>query len=534
MFVSHEWLSSRHPDPKAEQLTILQQALRNIVSGASQVCVPVVTEILFGRLQRPCADSMKACNLYIWYDYFCCPQGASHSSSVNRQSAIDSIPAYVAQCYFFVILCPAFQHFDQDRTLSQSSWARRGWCRCERGARELAAREDGFIIVIESAMHQTLVWLGNRMLEAPGEGDFTLEMDRRRVGRMMIRMIWAKLLYHLEQADFHNYRFLLNTQKARFFRSLDEPPIDGLVPSSNTEVDPFAEPDKFLMDRFLHQNGFRDFSERDAGGWSPLCFAALNGDPLTLRALLAHRANPNDMTTKARVKEQLPRKTRVLGIAAFFRNNEAVKLLLSARASANALDENCGSSLHFACAADNAEAVRLLFSARADPNQKCLPGLNPFQVSCACGSMRSMKEILTQVPSLSLRYSLHFALMFSGGGSPDTISQLLHARADVNEQFRIEMKEPRWWLILNATSIWHRVSPSRLSSLAYHHYGATPLMFSILSGYLEAASVLLAHGAEVGIMNYRRKTAAELSSQMLLPTWLREALEPRDQQTFSI
>ena len=300
MFVSHEWLSSRHPDPKAEQLTILQQALRNIVSGASQVCVPVVTEILFGRLQRPCADSMKACNLYIWYDYFCCPQGASHSSSVNRQSAIDSIPAYVAQCYFFVILCPAFQHFDQDRTLSQSSWARRGWCRCERGARELAAREDGFIIVIESAMHQTLVWLGNRMLEAPGEGDFTLEMDRRRVGRMMIRMIWAKLLYHLEQADFHNYRFLLNTQKARFFRSLDEPPIDGLVPSSNTEVDPFAEPDKFLMDRwglprgclvrvlirrepfslwglylsvpycrnprFLHQNGFRDFSERDAGG----------------------------------------------------------------------------------------------------------------------------------------------------------------------------------------------------------------------------------------------------------------------------
>ncbi|CAE7612727.1 ANKRD44 [Symbiodinium microadriaticum] len=531
MFVSHEWLSNRHPDPNAEQLQILQQALRNIASGSSNICVPVATEIMFGRLQLPRADSVGV-DLYIWYDYFCCPQHSSNAASVHRQAAIDSIPTYVSQCYFFVILCPALKHVDQCRTLSQSSWALRGWCRCERVARELAAREDGYIIVIESAVHQTLVWLGNRMLEAPGEGDFTVEQDKVRVGRMMVRMIWDKLLYYLEKGDLHNYRFLSNSQRARFFRGLDVVPIESFIPPSGVQADAFREPDKFLLEWFLHQNGFRGVSDRDEKGWSPLCFAALNGDPLTIKSLLRYRADPNDMTAKARIKaggEQLPRKSSVVAIAAFFRNNEAVEVLLSARASPNALDENFGNSLHFACAADNAVAVQLLISARANPQQKCLPGLNPFQVSCACVSLQSMKEILAQVPELSLRHSLHFALMFSGGGSPEIVTELIRARADVNEQFRIRLKEPGWWLLLNLTSIRHRVSPSRLTCLAYHHYGATPLMFSILSGYLQAASALLTAGAHVDSMNFRRKTALDLASQMLVPAWLMRSLDGRDQ-----
>ena len=115
-----------------------------------------------------------------------------------------------------------------------------------------------------------------------------------------------------------------------------------------------------------------------------------------------------------------------------------------------------------------------------------------------------MKEILTQVPTLSLRKSLHLALMFSGGGSPETISLLINARADVNEQFRIPKREAGLWLFFNAFGLRHRVSPSRLTLLAYHHHDATPLMFSILSGYLEAASVLLAAGARVDILNYRK------------------------------
>ena len=39
----------------------------------------------------------------------------------------------------------------------------------------------------------------------------------------------------------------------------------------------------------------------------------------------------------------------MLGLAAFYGNNEAAKLLLSARADANAMDGNYGSPVHWAC-----------------------------------------------------------------------------------------------------------------------------------------------------------------------------------------
>ena len=36
-----------------------------------------------------------------------------------------------------------------------------------------------------------------------------------------------------------------------------------------------------VLSRFLYQNGFTRVNERDSAGWSPLCYAALGGDPAT-------------------------------------------------------------------------------------------------------------------------------------------------------------------------------------------------------------------------------------------------------------
>ncbi|CAE7295178.1 R11A8.7, partial [Symbiodinium pilosum] len=74
MFVSHQWMASNHPDPNDEQLKVLQAALANIRSGASHINIPVVTEILFGRLPVPSAEDFAGPSVYIWYDYFSCPQ----------------------------------------------------------------------------------------------------------------------------------------------------------------------------------------------------------------------------------------------------------------------------------------------------------------------------------------------------------------------------------------------------------------------------------------------------------------------------
>ena len=131
MFVSHQWLSMHHPDPEGEQLRTLQQALRNIMSGTSQVGLPVTTEIYLGRLQCPTANHFNQRDLFIWLDYCCCPQGSSVLAARDQQEAIDSIPVYVARCRFFVILCPALMHSDQNLTLSQQTWCQRGRGRFE-------------------------------------------------------------------------------------------------------------------------------------------------------------------------------------------------------------------------------------------------------------------------------------------------------------------------------------------------------------------------------------------------------------------
>jgi len=120
--------------------------------------------------------------------------------------------------------------------------------------------------------------------------------------------------------------------------------------------------------------------------------------------------------------------------------------------------------------------------------------------------------------------------MFAGGGSADLNSVLLEARANANEQFRVGIREPEWWLLMNVMAVRHRVRASRLTLLAYHHHDATPLMFSILTGSWDSVSSLLSAGARADIRNYRKKTASELARQICAPSWLTEACSTKGQQ----
>ena len=112
-------------------------------------------------------------------------------------------------------------------------------------------------MLVESATHQTLMWAGLCMRDAPGEGEFTLDSDRVWIGRMVTQMVWSKLFYYLEHRQFHNYRYLLNSHAAAYFRALDVEPIDCLIPGFSTEIDPNVDYKGFMLERFLHHNGFR-------------------------------------------------------------------------------------------------------------------------------------------------------------------------------------------------------------------------------------------------------------------------------------
>ena len=116
LFISHQWAGVGHRDPDGEQLKVLQDALKNLLSGASTISVSMVMELLAGRQQGISFTDQPASRLYLWYDYFCCPQ----ANIQHRQSAIDSIPAYVAQCQIFCVLCPNVRHARSNTLLSNS------------------------------------------------------------------------------------------------------------------------------------------------------------------------------------------------------------------------------------------------------------------------------------------------------------------------------------------------------------------------------------------------------------------------------
>ena len=111
VFVSHEWVGHHHPDPECKQLRVLQDALKHMLSDLQQIPLDAYTENYFPSAQPLPAPDLRVAPLYIWYDYFSCPQlefqslgTGPDSPRPNLTRAVDSIPAYIARCKFFFAL----------------------------------------------------------------------------------------------------------------------------------------------------------------------------------------------------------------------------------------------------------------------------------------------------------------------------------------------------------------------------------------------------------------------------------------------
>ena len=253
--------------------------------------------------------------------------------------------------------------------------------------------KSSFSIAIKSPSH---VNLGDRTLglsKAPCTGEFGHESDRAKVGKVVVQMIWNKLQHLLRAGDIKGYRFLLNTQ-GRYLEGVDEDPIQGLIPSFHTELDPTTDPESFIVSRFLHENLFQTIFDRDLAGWSPLCYAAMSGSVSVVSALLSSRANPNDATTKVRTEVNLSKQLPILSIATAYHSNEVVQLLLSARAHVNVASGLGSTPLSWASPSDNGAVVGLLLRAAADPHKKNRLHTSPFRMACSFGSVEVMKEML--------------------------------------------------------------------------------------------------------------------------------------------
>ena len=141
-------------------------------------------------------------------------------------------------------------------------------------------------------------------------------------------MVKEKLLAYLRTGKLHYYRALWNLQTV-VLRNLQVESVLDLIPGMESDI---LDPAHYSTEEFMYQNGhsydltvwdssfpfafhtafccaahghrctrtvpgtlgFRRIDERDASGWTPLCYAALGGSPLQVSALLEARADAND------------------------------------------------------------------------------------------------------------------------------------------------------------------------------------------------------------------------------------------------
>lgn len=526
-FVSHQWVTTDHPDPECKQMRILQDALKGMMYGKlHRIPLDFLSEVMDSHAKALPASALLSEPLFFWYDYFSCPQKERLSQiesderydRSNLSKAISSIPAYVDKCSFFFALVPAMETPNRD-FINMRSWQARGWCRLERTCREFSLGDTSWIIVrsptdLEIAAGKN--WAARVGSGPVGEGSFTVASDRLQLRPVLMAVIRRKILSLLKAQDWASYRSVLN-QQAMLLRGLDS--VECFVP-----VELFSPS---VVSEFLHQNGFRSVGETDRASWSPIHYAALNGDPLLIQELLTLRADPNKSTKKGHPDLGFESGITALCVCCFWKNNEAAQLLISARAKVT-----CGAmaAQPLLCAAmgNNVEGIKILCSAGCSPLQRNAFGVSALQVANDAGALEAIDELFGQgIGGLNPTE----AFVASGGASAETVHRLVEMGADINDQ-------TFYWKLIKSSALTRTLrmvmilqhlcgKVTQASKIYYHSIGTTPLMMALLQGNHEAAAALIAAGAQLNLRNSRGWTAADFAREMSVPEFLQEAFEGR-------
>lgn len=501
IFVSHQWLGFTHPDINFQQLRVLQRAFDELVGRDVPLKSSVVSYAFFGHENYIDTRKWRRDLLFIWYDYFSCPQLVARSQEL--QAAIDSIGHYVQAAKHFVVLAPCVEHSETGQLLGRESWRGRGWCRFERVCREFSCA-DSRIVVIESPQHCYVMAPYDSWLRPACLGHFTVERDRDKVHNVISGMLHAKLVSCLENSDLRTYRTVLNLQHV-FMRT------NGLSHVSHScSSRELATQGQSLLPHFLKENRFEHIRDQQFG-WSPACYAALRGDAQVLKEILAAQGNINDCVKVNEVNFHIYKGMSLLMICAQFSNNVALRLLMAHGADVNLRDSLGCTVVHRAGVGNNSEGLRILMEAGCNPHLLDGFGHNPAPPICTWGNLNGLQTLLDLVPRLDLRRGLHVSV-FGEGDPEEIIPELLAAGADINERLPMTLQWRKWRLHLELVA-------SLAKCLQRHHgsgfiffitniQGATPLICSLLSRSFHAAAILIAAGADVTLKNAQNPTSS--------------------------
>ena len=279
LFVSHQWTSHASPDPTGKQLRVLQGTLNRLTEMfASYKCnisrdLPIpIQEEDFSRL-------------WVWLDWWSIPQAAS--AGEQRSHAIDSIPAYASAASVMIVLCPSIMHADRGMDCDFASWQRRGWCRLERLAFELAnysitSPAAGFV-VHDIGRYERMSWSHKNLAygsESIFHGEFTVEDDRQRLQNVVCDA-WEQAQLRLKGTGQRAAWRKLTAFKALFFDGAD----------CSRSINEVKEEES--INAFLTRYEFASVNEVGETGMYPLHYAAYEDNARMVRELVAAGAHVN-------------------------------------------------------------------------------------------------------------------------------------------------------------------------------------------------------------------------------------------------
>lgn len=525
-FISHQWVGGDHPDPEFRQFSILQAALRKLLTTMRSVPLDYVSEGVVAFAKSLKTDVFKSRPLFFWYDYFCCPQMEHRISTchatLRKESdllrAIQSIPAYVKKSEFFFALCPVVESPSEGKVFTHRTWAERGWCRVERVMREMSTQSSWILIQSE-----TRIQLLGTPISFPGgpvgEGKFTVPEDRNKLGPVLMQALVRKIRYLLRMQDFASYRLTLSMQQL-WMRGIPGHTMPEIVPG-------FAGSNYSALGRFFHDYGFVSARQVDRGGWAPLHYAALSGDVEVLRGLLDQKAALN-----CRARRPRPQLLggvlfmSALDVAIFSGQTEAVRLLVQRGAKLSGLID----AVIYSAISGKAECIRILQELRPDynVNPRMFYGADTLQAACAYATMDVVDELLKQEHVANDKAVLSKGLCLAAtnwGCSPQLVLKLVEYGADVNFQLRASHFALSYQVVSKYFALRYRLGVrSPISVMMYHLDGLTPLMACLFTGQYDGAAALLASGARPELRNSRGWNAEDVIKGQTIPGWLKNGM----------
>ena len=495
VFVSQTWLSTAHPDNgRNEKLRLLQSFLRSTASGI--VVKPTFfVEVVWGNKMRIAPSSIRQI-AYVWLDCMCVPQ----ADPVLQASAIGSIPNYVANSSFFVVLAGAWVHEDHDALRDIRAWCGRGWCRVESLCNALSPEAKPVIVMQSPSDIQTYGPVGISGREwthyPVGTGQFSVEADRLALGPIIATLIEERMEAKRAEGTEDSMRWFryLHSSKARLLRGT------GVV------VTPLTP------DAWMQSLGFKSPTEKDRCGWGPLTYAVIEDNLQVATFLLDAGADVEGV-----LKQDHNPLNRIKGegnLCAALRNDnvQMVKLLLSRGADPMRLDALMSTCCAYACIGGHAPSIETVLEAAPQlVGHQNLLGNTPLSFLPQFGHKEALQHFFARRPDAFAESKTGLPLGWLANacmqlGDVDTIACLLDLGCDVN-YFDAKNAHPRLRRVLALARLAFRVTkrpPLAIIEFLVVGFG-TALHTAAYRGNLGAVELLLRRSADVSSNKHQLK-----------------------------